>query len=448
MDKGIMSMLLFLVLCTLLFFFLRKEPNINIKGQFVKHSTLVLIGYLIVHFQFYVDYVLGNATISNTFIWVNTSIVIKSMVLSTIGLLCFLLGYLLQKGKMKRRNVEDKEINTNALILVAGCALGVYFMTVNPLYLMGYYGEESLGAEATYAIMIFRLVTYAAIIQNCRNLVLANKTKLSFKEYFTANGKILNALFIIYMLSVLLSGDRGPLITFSLLYLSGYLFVTKKRISLKFGLILLFAGATFITILGQVRRMDNDLSFTERFTESIGTDAYEEPSIIPQTRELAGSVKAVHQVVDAVPSMHDYLYGRFQFQQIFSAIPFFDTFSPLIFEEQHYRFGGSARFVTWLAQGDHPRYGNGTSSTSDFYLDFGLLGVILGMFLFGYCMRYAEVAMYSKGLPTLLTHVFFIVYLCNAIYIARSTVLFQFKSMILIFVILLVNKYFLQSKIQ
>src|SRR5690606_13564158 len=94
MDKEIMSLLLVVVFVSLLLFFSRGETNGSLKGQYLKHSTLAILGIVIVFFQYPVDYVVGNFDNSNMVIWVNHKIVVKSLTLSIIGLICFLLGYI------------------------------------------------------------------------------------------------------------------------------------------------------------------------------------------------------------------------------------------------------------------------------------------------------------------------------------------------------------------
>ena len=42
---------------------------------------------------------------------------------------------------------------------------------------------------------------------------------------------------------------------------------------------------------------------------------------IGNTGELAGSIRALHHSVSSVPSDYDYMYGRFQVQQIVTVVP-------------------------------------------------------------------------------------------------------------------------------
>ena len=129
-----------------------------------------------------------------------------------------------------------------------------------------------------------------------------------------------------------------------------------------------------------------------------------------------------------------------------SMLPFGNSIVTLLYKDNDYKYGGSAKFITWINQGDKPWSGDGSSVTSDFYFDFGLLGVVIGMFVFGYTMRFAELTMYSISMPTLFAHAFFIGYLSSAVYISRSTYLLEMKTVVWIYFILYFNKFIINRK--
>jgi len=448
MKTAIMITLIIIVAIILTLFSLHKEKVFNLKGQFLKHSTIILIAFLIAHYQYYIDYLLGFASYDNLYFWVNHTIVIKAMLLSTIGLIAFLIGYLSFIKKSLKQPIKKKEkiAGTTYLIFLSIICLSIYFFTANPLYLIGFYGAEKLGATATYSITLFSSLIFAVIIQNCRNMVLTNKIPINFKAYIKMQGYYLTILIGVYLLSVMISGDRGPLITFPMCYISGYFFVTKKKLRTKYGLILFFAAAFFISILGIARGLNKNLDFVSKLESSLNSDnRFKENSILPATQNLAVSVRSLHTAVNYVPGQRNFLYGRFQVQQIFSAIPFFSFFTPLLFTDNSYKYGGSAQFITWINQGDNPTSGDGTTCIADFYLDFGVFGVIFGMFLFGYLIRLCEIAMFNS-FPSIFWHIFSVVYIVNAVYLSRSPVLINLKTVVFIYIILLVNNYVLNKK--
>lgn len=449
MDQSIMAVLISVMILSLIAFIYKKESNSNLKGQFFKHSSFFILGFLIVHFQYYLDFLLGNVSSDNVYIWINKNVVVKGMVLSLIGLLSFFIGYLFcNKIPIRERKVNDgKVIHVKYLLILAFVSLGIFYFTVNPLYLAGLYGSEEMGVSATYANLIFSLCIFAIIIQNCRNMIVINDIPSSFKNYVKKQGYFLVTLIGIYLLSVLLSGDRGPLITFSICFISGYFFVTKRKLSLKYGVLMVFGGAFLMTLLGQVRSFDSGLDFSSKLNEAIKKEKiHSETSLIPQTQELAGSVRTLHTTLDYIPEKEDFLYGRFQFQQFTVVIPFFNIFLETIFDSNHRKYAGSSSYVTWINQGDFPTSGDGTSCIADFYFDFGLFGVLFGMLFFGYFIRYLEIAMYSHTVPSLMTHVFGVVYLSSAFYISRSTVLFDLRTVAWILIILIINKSLFNKK--
>ena len=453
MDNLFMQGIIVLSFFLLFLFFFKKEKNVNLKGMYMKHSTLIIIGYIIVHFQVYIDYILNNIDSSNFRLWVNHTIVVKSMVLSSIGLVSFCLGYLLHKDNVYGRNhkeeiVKEKIYSVRLLTYIAAVLLVLYFYYANPQYLAGYYGIESLGIGAGYIAMFFRVIIIAILIQNNRNIIIERKNVTNIIVYLKLQGWAFNIIIAIYLLSVILSGDRNPIYEISIAYFSGYLFVSKVRIKLSSFITLLILGVIVLSILGEARTLDRKDSLSIRLKTSLKSESYYSyNSIIPQTRELASSIRALHATVDYVPEKHSFLYGRFQLQQLLSVIPFISIFYSSIFDDISFKYGGSANFITWIDQGEHIYSGEGSSVIADFYFDFGLLGVIIGMLCFGYLMRSAELSMYNKKLPTLFANAFFVWYLNVSIYISRSSFCTELKFVFWLYLILIFNNYIINRKI-
>lgn len=444
-DKSVMTSLLILVLLCLILFFFRKEPCVSLRGQYIKHSTLALLGIIIVFFQYPLDYILGNFGDSpDMYFWVNSNIVIKSLTLSVIGFLCFLIGFLSFRFRGKRKKPkEETPANVDFLVFLAAIMLVIYFMNLNPLYLAGHYGMVEIGLLARAAASGFQVLVFAAIIQKCRNMILMDKRPRDFIRYIKQFGWPLIIIVAIYLMSVLVSGDRGPLIYYSLLLFGGYFFVTKRRIRLIYIVVMVIAAASAITFLAQVRNKNlKNYTFLERVAYAVDIENIKrEQSILPQTAELSWSVKSLNTAVSYVPERHDYFYGRFQFQLLAQVIPFASLYFPLLFDEYSRSTEGSSTFITWIRQGSNAEQGNGSSCMADLYLDFGVPGVIIGMFLFGYLIRYSELAMYKDELPSLFEQILFMVYLSIALYIARSVILMPIRNIVWIYCILIINKH-------
>lgn len=447
-NKEHVAILLVIVLLSVISFFLKKEPNPKLNKQYFKHSVFFLIGYLIVHFQYPLDYLVGNISGNDKFIWINQRIVVKSLFISTLGLISFLLGYVwnIKKGishiKVRSYNVKYPIVNTNFLLLLSTCFLLLYYVTLNPLYLKGYYGEMGMGATATYMALLFHISVYAYLIQNMINIKHSTSKNLTFFDYIKEQGFFILILISIYLISVMLSGDRGPIITFGVAYLAGYFYITKKKFSFKKLMLVGVIGAVFISILGITRSLDKNMPFNQRFKEGVMITREGNPSVIPFTTELAGSIRTLHSTVYYVPDTHPYTKGIFLFGNLSSAIPFSNSLVVKLFPSiNEYKYKSSASFNTWLVYGSNPPPGSGQGTTciADLYLDFGLIGVVIGMFLFGLLLRYLENVIYGNNTSNMFFFALSFVYLCDAFYISRSSILLGFRTVVWLYVILWLN---------
>jgi hypothetical protein len=445
MDKNLMTGLLFLVLSILVVFYGRKETNHYLKGNFLNHSNLFLLGYTIVFFQYYIDYVLGNVSDSEMRIWVDKTIVVKSMVLAIVGMLCFMIGYLSYKGRVVNEDTKTNYtyVSVNLLVYINLFSLILFYTTVNPLYLLGHYGVESMGSTATYASLIFEITYFAIVIQFSRNSIESNFQPTSFWQYVKKYPSLFMLSSVVYLTGVLISGDRGPLMTFSIAFYGSYFFVANRKLKLRLGLIIVFLGAFFINLLGIVRSLDKEKSFKDRIQQALTEDKQTTPTFSKTTQELAGSVRTFHTTVDYIPAKHEFLYGRFQVQHIVLTFPFVNEFLQEFYADNHRKYAGSSSFVTWVIQGEKPNSGDGTNCLSDFYFDFGVVGMVAGMLIFGYIIRVFEFNLLSKQLHlSLFIHVAALYYLSKSFYLPRSALLFDIRQIVWIFALLYVNSSF------
>jgi hypothetical protein len=447
-NKESVAILLAIALLSVVSFFLKKERNPGFNKQYFKHSVFFLIGYLIVHFQYYLDYLAGNIRGNDNFIWLNQDIVLKSVFLSTLGLISFLFGYVwnvkkkISNIKIRSFNASYRLVNTNVLLLLSTCFLLLYFFTVNPLYLKGYYGEIGMGTTATYIALMFHISVYAYLIQNMINIKQRRFKNLSFFDYIKEQGFFVLILISIYLISVILSGDRGPIITFGIAYLAGYYYITGKKFSFKNLIFVAVIGAVFISILGVTRSLDKNVRFYQRFKEGVMLTREGNPSVMPFTAELAGSIRTLHSTVYYVPDPHPHTKGIFLFGNLSSAVPFSNSLIRKVFPFMNeYKYKSSASFNTWLVYGSNPPPGSGQGTTciADLYLDFGVIGVVIGMFLFGLLLRYLENVIYGNNALNMFSLAFSFVYLCDAFYISRSSILLGFRTVVWLYVLLWIN---------
>ena len=442
-DFELITSCLILVLFLTFSFFKIKDRLF--KRQFFKHSYFIVFGYLIVHFQYYIDLILDNSDLSNKYIWVNFNVLNKTIIISTIGITCFFIGYLSFKKNKKndKQRVKENIQNTTYLKILALMFLILYFYWANPLYFFGNNGILELGNAASYIIVLFEVCTLAILMQNVRNLKNKGQLNLTFIKYLRSHGILMNSLIGVYLLSVMLSGDRGPILVFTLAIVANYFYLTGNKLNFMKASLLILLGAIILTTLGNIRAISGNESFYEKTLavfKSNTENRFKENSFFPPTQNLATSIRSLHHAIDYVPNYHDYLYGRFQFQQITSTVPYFSNLNLLIFSNNHWKYNGSENFISWKNQGEFPYSGDGTTVVADFYLDFGVFGVILGMFLIGYLTRYSELLMYQDSNCSYFQHAFFLVLLCFSFYLSRSSAMILLKTILWTYFFLILNK--------
>lgn len=443
-SDNLIFFILLLVLTLLVVFCFKKENNNALRNNLFKHSTLFLIGLLVVNFQKYLDYYLGYIDETSLLQYVSENTAIKSIFLGLIGLLSFLIGYLLGIKKTKvYKNFNNN--NTFFLSILNTFFLMGFLVFINPLYVYGGYGIHEMGLNAVYFSVLFKSSVFALIIQKIINSNLKEVVNLNF-YYFVKYIGIYNIFLILFYLSiVLLSGDRGDIIQFSLLFLIAYINITGRKINRLKSMVMIFLAAFFITILGMARSFNSieNTSFLENINKSLlgESNKVEVPSIIPVTAELSDSIKALHYSVEYVPNTYDYMYSRFHFQAILGIVPFSSNISNFIFSNNSVEYQSSDSYITWLIEGDNPTTGHGTSIIADFYLSYGLIGVVLGMFSVGWLLRFCEQNIILKNNRYLIFLIISIVFFCSSIYLARSSIFPSIRLIVWVWILMLLNEW-------
>lgn len=435
------------VFILLLIFSLRVEKYEILRKNYFKHSTLVLLGLVVVGFQRYLDYYLGYIDKSDLLRQVSDEAAAKSLLISLIGLISFFLGFLLKRNNYSI-SIEKKYFKANGTSFLT--VLSLFFLlgflfTINPLYVFGGYGIHEMGLTAIYYAVLFKASIFALIIQKVINLSATDNNVQSFWGFIKGVGYINILIILIYSSIVILSGDRGDVIALGLLMVIGYMNSSNKSITRVKSILLIFAAAFIITILGIARSFNtlDDSSFISNISQSFSEESKKDhiKSIIPITAELSGSVKALQYSVEYVPSQYDYVHSRFYIQSIIGVIPFSSIVLPYIYSDNSFKYNSSDGYVTWLIAGDNPTSGQGTSTVADFYLSYGLLGVILGMGFFGWLIRYSEQHIEFSNSKYLIVIIISIVMFTSSIFLSRTSLFASFRLIIWIWVLILLNRW-------
>jgi len=409
-------------------------------------SFLFTLSYAIVNLNipFLRLFGIGVTDVVQWFIWTDKDVYNSSVAVSSVGLLCFLLAVAIAKPRHQARVFQERYAYSSKSIPVLAVTSLILFLATSGSYALGDYSGIGSSSLSSYFYKIFKVSMTALILIKVAGFV-ANADRIrSFRVYLAHLGKPLLITLFPFLFITFVVGDRGPLIFFSLLAFGPY-WARRSGLGLLATAFLAYAMSVVFSILGAARqaRFEGG-TFSERILNEIVSGSvfyyqnysFDAPVLFGHTLELASSVRVLNHVIANVPSNHDYGFGIFAIQQIASIIPMLGGFINKTFFDGDWRMDGSSNFVTYLIQGAHPQYGDGTSVTGDLYLDFGIYGVMIGLFLFGFFIGRHEHRLFDNSGRVTFGWVLCMIYFANALYLARSSLLLELSNVILIFLLL------------
>lgn len=450
-SAGLLTLTLGVVAFNLFLFvvYLIKDKVKVIRKQFIRPVVFFLLGYLIVFFQAYIDLLLGNLESGDYFFFIKPSLINRASLLSSMGLLTLFIGYYSVIKKSKTRFVKHKVYPLKPLIWLF-TLLNIISIYLNlDSYLYGEYNqasiEESAGSLGAYFQLLFYISYLAIIILHSINSRLIGE--IGVWNFLKKLGVLFYLNVSIYLILVMISGDRDPILSIGLTFLCAMTLGTQVKLKTRVIVLGVVLGTILISFLGIVRKMDENSSFTEKVFEAYSKDdisGYD--SFFVPTAELSTSVRTLHLAIDYVPNRHPYTYGIFQLRESLKAIPFAaGIFEPLF--PTHFRFINSAFFITWIDKGEIYYVGTGSSIIADLYLSFGEIGIFICMFLLGRLFRVLDLYIYDRNIGNVssVLIILSIVILGSSISWSRGTFLAPIKAFALVYILILGYRYVFTS---
>lgn len=418
-----------LVLCLLFLF--RKESNKMIEGVYCRPVHIFLLSYLIVFFQTPIDYLLGNVNSYKSLC--SVSLVPTCLLYAVIGLICFFLGYLNYQEK-EQQNKQLEFIASPTVFKALTSLFIVLILLTTPLSILrgGYREMMDETSLFNYLNSWTNLFIISFFIQHSLSLRKSGMVQMTILDFVKSVGYWQNINLLAISIIILNIGDRGPLIIWLTAYFVAFVFTTKNCPSKKLMLLAICCAAFVFSFLGRTKSFRDDNTIFDRI-EAVQDMEVVSNSVSPQTAELAGSYKCLAFSIFNVPSREDYKYGQYQLGYVLSIIPMSSRVVKTV--------GTSSSRVTRFVQGDNPTYGNGTSVLADFYLDGGLLAIIIGMFLVGLFFRKIEYVLFIRENPSFSVLCISFYFSAHAMYIPRSFILLYAKYAVwMILIMVIINK--------
>ena len=405
------------------------------KGKFknilLSHSSIFFLSYLIIYYQYDIDFLLGNTQATNSLAWQFDSGVCKSLCISNAALASFTLALKNTKKSFSSKfNIQF--INTKAITLISVVALVSFIITVDKGFILGGYSIVPMGAIASQfeeMLQMSLIALFVIISYNIRKMNLCRHSVFLFFQYF----KIPLIITFIYILLLSLAGARYAVLRMILVAAISYLYSLRPKIPLSYILIVVLALATLFTLQGLSRNGKNDLS------ESVEV-LNEGASISPITSELAFSVTASHIALAEVPDSYEFNKGITFLPYFLLLIPgmrglFYTLFnvSPEMLSSSH--------FITYIGLGTLDNFGVGSSSIADIYISYGLVGVLIIIYLFGIIVRKLEYSTFSANITSPYLIAFSYCVYSQMLYSNRESILTIFTGIpyVLIFVFIAIK---------
>ena len=441
-DKTYWIFFILTLIQLIIYFIIGINKENKIYTFWVRPSNIFILSLLVVNLQILLNSYLELDNIS-TYLGTTkySQYTGKTLIFGCIGINAFLIGNMFRvKSKNYRCSDFTKGIALWTIFSVVIFVL--WFVNIDLVSFitgMDYQGSGASDREtASFSIFetlfdVFVTITLSIIT---RNNILQHNDNWSIIKYIKSIPLAFLAVVSIYIILRLLSGDRGQALYMGLMFFFSYIIVSGKRIRLVYLILLISMGAFAMTTLNVIRGFRNpDESFSQKVERAFSSmsDGQDIKTISPLTHELANSVNCNFiALYDIDRGITDFKLGAYNACGLIIGIPGSNRISQALFDLNMYRYATS-EYVTISFFGENYQIGLGTTVLVDFYLDFGLLGVIIGLLLVGYI--YKLIDSYIINCPS---NIFLIIIVLKfasmAIYMPRAS--FAFVGCRIIYIII------------
>jgi len=406
-------------------------------------SLICFAGILIVHFQRYLDLVLGfDVTERDLY---STAVVPQACAVSLLGIASYVLGYMVEvrAGRAPKPLVNPRPYSVREVTILAAVLYGLFLLTVARMYVMGYYdGGRSWSRAATLIYLLYNAAAYGILVISYHNCCLDRYHTPGLLNYVRRIGYAPTMVIAVNVAMSLYVGDRGPVISFGTLYFA-YYFIHCKRLSALKSVSIVLVAMVLMSLIALTRTSQtlDDRNVIERMVEG-GAQMKEHvassKSAFPFTAELAGSVRCLHVAIDNIPDVVEYGAGRYTFINLATLVPFVGQ---VFFKNADYYLSTSRLYTDLLTNYNPDSAGYGTTVMADFYAEYGSVAVAVGMLLLGYFMSMCDRVLYSGRTVSLFLLCVVLCYLSRGLYISRALATIPLKMAVFCFLIVVVLRH-------
>lgn len=414
----------------------------EIRGKVLRPSLLLLFGMCIIVFQNLIDLWIGNTDTDAT-VFYNKSLITMGVAYGAIAIIAYIIGYTSTKNRLPESIVNSEEKKPlNFLVLLSVIFSLIFISTIDAGFFSGqsYVDSGNIGESHTNNSEVLLGICNAAIL--IQYAINNRGRQLSFREYIWHLPKIFLLIFFGYIILVLIRGTRFFALRDILILVFSYIYTCRKQPMRNVVLVILCALASvMLTVISFSRAIvTDDLSAKYR----LGMEGFENrKSFSPTTLELANSQFCDMSALNIFENNGEqHLLGSIQARYLaVIAIPnrLLQKIWTVPVEQQ-----GSAYFLTAREIGLDAEMGLGSTVYTDFYIDFGIIGMIFCMILLGILFKKMDLMLYSN--PNISYSIFAIVMLIYisacAFYLSRSAFIPTLRMPLYTYILIKLNSFF------
>jgi len=329
----------------------------------MKFEFFFLFAFFFTNFVYAVFYFPINPYFSLFAESFNEDYINKGAALSSLAASCFCLGIY---DKHPERELKKKNARSNLAIptIFADILLLIFIPYLLALYGTGQYVTDFTKSNInTFVLYLVYYVIFAMMTK--RKMTVSNlMTHPSEGAFILLTGAMVTLLLLI--------GSRSNPLHIALLFLFLYNFYQYK-LKNRYVILAMVVGVALMGVVGVVRG-------GQEFS------AGEMGSVLDIGNDLTINNRSLYVLMEYA-DQHSYTFGRTMLLQIAAVIPWGQSMLLSITGMKMQAFDSSS-FVTWLYYGDQPfEIGFGTNLIGDIYLSFGLIGVVVLMYLYGKLLK-------------------------------------------------------------
>lgn len=356
----------------------------NFERNYFRIDVIFIIGFMIVHFQWAIMLSFSSITpLYLTFNIVDHNVINFGVWLSSLGLISWLFGYNITNPKTAEFTISTIKFPTR--VIYFGWLFFLLFLVASGQHFLSgalYKGGGEVTGIANYLRIISNALAMLIIIYS-----FLDRENLNKSNRFFGIGYHQFIFVTCFVFIFLYAGDRGAAISAACLFL--FVYGTWVRpITLKWLVFLIITGAIILTIVGINRSGEDGIS---DFFDTLAVS-----NLYQITQELSNSARVLYIAIEDINNGSDYHYGGLWVSKILSLFPFAQSVYLEFVEHRDHAFG-TGQYITYLRYGPFSTSGEGSTLITDIFLNFGYVGVVIFMGLFGGVIKSVYSVMKQKG---------------------------------------------------